>query len=200
MTAKTTPAWPQRQWILTLLFALGALGAWWQLRLIEAPNAPETPRHQEPDAVVLNFSALETHADGTPSRRLSATELRQYFAAERSEFEQPRLELYPEDGPPWRARARQGRAIEEGARVDLEGAVELEREASASTPATHIQTERLTIRHAESYAETDAAVRIASGADWLQASGMQLWYGEPARATFQGRAQLLLSAPSEPTP
>jgi len=200
MTAGTAPAWPRRQWILTLLFTLGALSAWWQLRQIAPPSSPELPRQQAPDAVVLVFRALETHADGTPSQRLSTTELRQYLDANRTELVQPSLEIYPEEGPPWRARANLGIAYEQGARLALEGAVELEREASASTPATRIQTDRLTIRHPESYAETDAAVRIASGADWLQASGMRLWYGEPVRATFQGRAQLLLSAPSEPTP
>lgn len=192
------PATPA-QLALAAFFVLAGLAAWWQLRQLAEPRSSLASRAHLPDAEVIAFSALETDAHGVPSRRLSAEVLRQYLSDDRAEFEQPRLTLYSEQGVPWKVRAREGIALEQGEEIQLRGAVELERAASASAPATHIRTEQLRIWHARAYAETEQPVRIASGDDWLSANGMRLWYGEPSRATFHGRTQMLLSAPAETT-
>ncbi|NKN33843.1 LPS export ABC transporter periplasmic protein LptC [Marichromatium bheemlicum] len=190
--------WPRRYYLLAAFFALSGLAGWWQLQRVDLPENPTAERPRFPDYVVHDFTALETDASGAPSRRLSAAELRQFVAEDLSELDHPRMRLFQSDGPPWRVRAKHGLVLGGGEEVRLIGAVELDRDATADAPPTHIETEQLNVWHQRAYARTDLPVQVASGEDWLSASGMQLWYDEPARATFHGRTRMLL-VPSQET-
>ncbi|AHF02709.1 LPS export ABC transporter periplasmic protein LptC [Marichromatium gracile] len=196
----TRAHWPLRYYLLAAFFALSGLAGWWQVQRIDQPQGPATVRPRVPDYVVHAFTALETDTSGAPSRRLSATELRQFVAEDLSELDRPHMQLFQSDGPPWRARAEHGLVLEGGAEVRLTGDVHLERDATAEAPPAHIETEQLNVWHQRAYARTDLPVRVASGEDWLSATGMQLWYDEPARATFHGRTRMLLAPTQETQP
>ncbi|NEX19166.1 LPS export ABC transporter periplasmic protein LptC [Thiorhodococcus mannitoliphagus] len=192
--------WSRRQ--LLLLALLGAIGltAWWLLHT----SAQETPllgaRQRLPDYVVRDFSAVETDASGRPSRKLIAQELRHFASEDVSELTQPRMELFQTEGPPWTARARTGTVFDSGERVRLSGNVQLDREGDGDYRPTHLETEQIDILRAEALAETDLPVSIRSDGDTLTAQGMRLWYNEPTRSTFHGRARIRLAPEEESQP
>ncbi len=189
-----------RQWLLGIVFTLSGALAWWQIQIHPDEAAPTSQRPRLPDYVALNFTALETDTDGRPSRRLVADELRHYVDERISELSQPRLTLFQPDGPPWNARSEQGIVLAGGEQIRLSGDVRLDRQGDRQTRATHLETERLDVWRTQALAETDLPVRIHSDGDVLTAKGMQLWYAEPMRATFQGRTQIRFAPEPETKP
>ncbi|EGV19248.1 LPS export ABC transporter periplasmic protein LptC [Thiocapsa marina] len=191
------PIWSARQWMLAAFFVASGLLGWWQLRPEPEPPAPEVERARLPDYVVVRFNAVETDDTGNPSRSLVADELRQYVEEDVSELDRPRMTLYQREGEvavePWRARANSGLVLPGGEEVRLEGAVELERSGDATRPGTHMETELLRIWHKKAFAETDRPVQVTSASDRLTATGMRLWYDEPVRAQFDGRAYIFIA-------
>jgi lipopolysaccharide export system protein LptC len=186
------PLWSRQQWMLAGFFLASGLIAWWQIRPDAEPSA-ESQRARLPDYVVTGFSALETDETGRPSRRLIADALRQYVEEDVSELDQPRMTLYVSDGEPWKARADTGLVLGGGEEVQLQGNVEIDRAASATDRATHLETELLRIWHDRAFAETDRQVQVTSELDRLTATGMRLWYDHPVRAEFAGRAHIVIA-------
>lgn len=191
------PIWSARQWMLAAFFVASGLLGWWQLRPEPEPPAPKVERARLPDYVVVRFNAVETDDTGNPSRSLVADELRQYVEEDVSELDRPRMTLYQREGEvavePWRARANSGLVLPGGEEVRLEGAVELKRSGDAARPGTHMETELLRIWHKKAFAETDRPVQVTSASDRLTATGMRLWYDEPVRAQFDGRAHIFIA-------
>jgi lipopolysaccharide export system protein LptC len=198
------PVWSARQWTLAAFFVTSGLLGWWQLRPEPEPPAPEVERARLPDYVVSRFNAVETDDMGKPSRSLVADQLRQYVEEDVSELDRPRMTLYQREGDiavePWRARADTGLVLPGGEEVLLEGAVELERKGDASRPDTHMETELMRIWHKQAFAETDRPVQVTSALDRLNATGMRLWYDEPVRAQFDGRAYLYIAPEQDEEP
>ncbi|MBK1721408.1 LPS export ABC transporter periplasmic protein LptC [Thiocystis violacea] len=192
------PWWSGRQLLLGILLAAIGAAAWWLLQTSDE-GASKQPRQRLPDYVVKDFSAVETDATGQPSRRLIAQQLRHYVKEDLSELDQPRMELYEAEGQPWHARARSGTVFAGGDQVRLIGNVELDRAGDATSRPAHLETEQIDIWREQGIAETDLPVRIRSDGDTLKANGMRLWYNEPTRSTFHGRARIRL-APEQETP
>ena len=190
--------WSRSQWALGILFAVSGLAAWWQLRTPPA-DLVEAARPRRPDYIVKQFSATETDQTGTPSRRLIADELRHYTDENLSELDQPRMDLFEAEGPPWAARSKRGIVFAGGDRIRLLDDVQLDRKGDERTRPTHLETEQIDIWRAQGLAETDRPVRIRSDGDTLTANGMRLWYNEPTRTTFHGRARIQF-APEQDTP
>jgi lipopolysaccharide export system protein LptC len=198
------PLWSGRQWLLGAFFAASGLLGWWQFRPAPEPTPAEVERARLPDYVVARFTAIETDTTGKPSRRLIAEELRQYVDEDLSELDQPRMTLYPDDdeteAAPWRARANSGLVLAGGEEIRLDGAVELERDGSATRRAMRVETELMRIRHARAFAETDRPVSVTSEGDRLDATGMRLWYDAPVRAQFDGRAHIFIAPEQSEAP
>lgn len=189
-----------RQWLLGIFFTLSGALTWWQLQLLPDEIAPVRERVRLPDYVALHFTALETDANGKPSRRLVADELHHYVDESVSELSQPRLTLFQAEGLPWTAQSQAGVVLAGGDQVRLSGAVQLDRKGDQHARATHLETEHLDIWLKQSLAETALPVRIQSDGDTLTASGMQLWYAEPMRATFGGRTRIQFAPEMETAP
>lgn len=189
-------SWPRL--LLGACFAVSGLLAWWQFQA--RPN--ETPalgvRPRLPDYVVQNFTAVETDESGKPSRRLTADELRHFVKEDRSELDHPRLELFQADSPSWKARGHEGLVLTGGDQVRMVGDVQLDRDGDGQTRPAHLETERIDVWRKQSLAETDLPVLIRSDGDLLTANGMRLWYAEPTRSTFHGRARIQLAPEQSP--
>lgn len=192
-TISGLPVWSTQQWLLGAFFVASGLLAWWQFKPAEQAPLGTVERPRLPDYVVTHFTAVEMDDSGKPSRRLIAEELRQYVDEDVSELTQPRMTLYESDAEPWQARADSGIVLGGGEEIQLHGGVELERAGDAAARSAHIATELLRIWHDRAYAETDRAVVAISDLDRLTATGMRLWYAEPLRAQFDGRARIFLA-------
>jgi len=180
-----------RQRVLALCLALVGGSAWWyQSRQPSTP--PETPLGGRlPDYTVEGFSATVLGPDGRPARRLSAAELRHYPDDNSTELERPILILDRPDGLPWKVRSESGWMSGDRDEIRLHGQVHADREGSGEARPVHLKTSELTVHPRQSYAETAMPVEITSDADWLTATGMQVWYAETVmRAHFLGRPHL----------
>ncbi|QIK36945.1 LPS export ABC transporter periplasmic protein LptC [Caldichromatium japonicum] len=190
----------RRYWLLGLGLGLLGLITWWQVQRLPKDIAMPTPHARHPDYRVVGFTALETDAQGQPSRRLTAAGLRHFADEDLSELDQPRLILYRADGPPWLAESRSGLVRAGGDAVQLLDEVRLERARGPHNRAVHLKTERLDIWRQQGLAETDLPVQIESDGETLTANGMRLWYLEDAmRGQFKGRARIRLN-PATGTP
>ncbi|MBK1643500.1 LPS export ABC transporter periplasmic protein LptC [Thiocapsa imhoffii] len=194
------PGWSWSQWALGAFFAASGLLSWWLLDPETSDPPSEEQARRLPDYIVTAFTALETDEAGRPKRRLVADELRQFVAEDLSELDQPRITLYQENGEPWQARAATGLILPGGEEIQLEGNVELERDGNATDRATHLETELLRIFHTRGFAETDRAIQVSSEQDRLIATGMRLWYDDPVRALFDGRAHIYIAPEQTDTP
>lgn len=125
--------------------------------------------------------------------------MRQFVNEDLAELDLPSLTLYRAEGPPWRADSRHGLLLAGGDEVRLSTEVRIERAASAGSRPVRLDTTELTVWPQRQFAQGDQPVRIESERDWLTAQGLRLWFAEPMRAEFPGRAHLFI-APQEPPP
>jgi lipopolysaccharide export system protein LptC len=192
--------WSARQFVLAAAFAALGGGAWWILRSQPGVQVAPPQRARAPDSVVSRFSAVETDDTGRPSRRLAAVQLRQFLDEDLVELDAPRLTLFETDGPPWEGQSRHGLLVRGGEEIRLSDAVQLRRAGSQTARSLHLATSELTIWPQREYAQGDRPVRIESDRDWVTATGIRLWYKEPARAELPGRVHLYLAPASAGAP
>ena len=192
--------WSTRQTSLALIFALLGGLAWWLLQRQSPTEAPAPPRGRTPDYVVSDFQAIETDESGRPSRRLVAGQMRQFVNEDLAELDHPSLVLYQQEGPPWHASSREGLLLAGGDEVRLSTEVRIERSGSEGNRPVRLDTSKLTIWPQRHFAQGDRPVRIESEQDWLTAQGLRLWFAEPVRAEFPGRAHLFIAPDETPSP
>ena len=78
--------------------------------------------------------------------------------------------------------------------VLLQGKVNIDRSAAPGIRPMHIITSDLRVQPKNNYAETDADARANSRDDWIESTGMQIWFAERIRvkllAKVRGRYEL----------
>ncbi|MFZ0792021.1 MAG: LPS export ABC transporter periplasmic protein LptC [Chromatiaceae bacterium] len=193
--------WGSRQILMALVFALIGGAAWWLLEQEPDSEEPALPRERRPDYVVSEFTAVETDKTGRPARALAAQQMRQYIDEDLAELDLPHLSLYQTEGPPWQAESNRGLLLAGGDEVRLSEDVRIHRAGTPRNRQARLDTSELTVWPKRQYAQGNQPVRIESERDWLTAAGLRLWYAEPMRAEFPGRAHLYIApaSPTEPT-
>lgn len=162
------------------LILLVILGVRWIS--LEPPSASSRSPDGPVTAYYLRQASITTlGATGQPERVLQTAEIRQLAGDAGTQLSQPILTLYPSDGPSWRMVADSGWLDVSGDHLQLSGAVQLSRAATARTAPIRMQTEALQIQLPRRYVETALPVQISSGWQRLQAVGMQAWLQAPVR-------------------
>jgi lipopolysaccharide export system protein LptC len=188
-----------RELLIILLLAAAGLAAWWFRGAQQVEVAPVSPGQGRPDYVVEQVAAVTMSETGSPQQRLRSPELRHYPGDGGSELDTPVLRLLEPDAPDWIIRAEDAWFSADGAEILLEGRVFAERAAAPDSPPVRIHTSELLVLQDTGYAETNRAVELARGADWLTAvDGMQLWYETPMRSRYFGRVRQRMVAAAEP--
>jgi lipopolysaccharide export system protein LptC len=185
---------------MALVFVLIGGAAWWLFEQEPQTDEAPAPRERRPDYVVSDFAAVETDQTGRPNRELEARQLRQYVDEDLAELELPHLTLYRPDGPPWRAESVHGLLLSDGDEVRLSEDVRVRRSGTAHDRPVRLDTSELTVWPKRQFAEGHRPVRIESAQDWLTAAGLRLWYAEPMRAEFPGRAHLSIAPETQTGP
>ena len=168
--------------VLALVIVLAA-GTWW-LGSVESPRqepaaTPSPPR--EVDYFIRGLDATEMSLTGLPARTLNARELRHFPTDDTTELLQPRLSIHQQDGPPWIIVSDTGWVSADGSLILLNGEVHITREAGDANRPFQLDTHNLRVQPHPDYAETDEKVRVRSGQDRVNATGMQAWFRSPAR-------------------
>lgn len=158
--------------------------SWW-LGNQPPPQAPDTTPKQsslrEVDYLVLGLNSTTMAPTGLPARTLQARELRHFPADDTTELDQPVLTVHQEKGTPWVIESDTGWVSSDGTLVLLNGEVHITREAGADNRPVRLDTHNVRVQPYQDYAETDERVRVRSGKDRVDATGMQAWLRSPAR-------------------
>ncbi len=160
---------------------LGLVGASsWVARKseIEQSNQPEP---HTPDYYLESFTATMLGIDGIPEKRLIAKRMLHYPDDDTTELNEPKMTVYDGNLPPWESRSEKGWVSGDGEEILLQGQVYIDREGSEDSHPIHIITRDLRIHPSRDYAETTEDAFVQSGGSWVESTGMQVWYTQPAR-------------------
>lgn len=184
---------PARAGVLVAVVLL-AVAAWLVTRR-DAPTPPPPPGSQidtdRPiDYRITGFDVTRMTVDGQPAHRLSAPRLEHFRDDGTSQLTAPSLTVFGDaQAPAWQIDAREALLSPDGTTLTLTGDVVIQRAAGETTRAMRIETQRLVVQPDADYAETDEAVRVSSGDDWVSAVGMRAWLRPPSRIHFLSRVE-----------
>lgn len=163
---------------LVLTITVGSLiaaGSFWMVELLNRvdPRLDPDAFKGEPDYIVEKFSVVRMTETGQPRYLLSGAKLTHHPVDDTSEVDQPLLKNVAPGSPPVTIRAKTARIAHGENRVELLGAVDIDRPAFPDTAPMRLQTETLTVFPDEDRMHTDAPVRMTSGAAAVSGIGMQ---------------------------
>lgn len=127
---------------LAILLLLAALSFWIEHAVQVTPNGKQTTE-TDPVGIMEDFHALRTDAEGRPQYQLSAKRLRHYSSSKLTELESPRFLLLDSQNGDVSAVSKQATVSPDGKEVDLQGEVNVVREAHAGQSAMSLRTARL---------------------------------------------------------
>ncbi|WP_193165974.1 LPS export ABC transporter periplasmic protein LptC [Microbulbifer hainanensis] len=166
-----------RTWLpLVIVVALISAGLWF----MESP--PEqlvgkrpTPQEQNraPDLVIRDAKTRHFNQEGTLAYRVDADKITffQFARRDRADLTEPRILFYQGDQPKWRTVSRTGVAHNNGQRVVLRGDVEITEQPEPG--GVRLETQQITIKPRQEYAETDKLVTITAGPNRTQGKGLR---------------------------
>ncbi|UHQ54812.1 LPS export ABC transporter periplasmic protein LptC [Microbulbifer sp. YPW16] len=166
-----------RTWLpLFVIVALISAVAWFA----ESPP-PEllgkqpTPRqyNRAPDLVIRDARTRHFNLEGNLAYRVDAERITffQFARRDRANLKEPRILFYQGDQPRWRTESRSGVAHNNGERVVLRGEVHINELPEPG--GIVLDTEKITIKPRQEYAETDKLVTIAAGPNRTQGKGLR---------------------------
>ncbi|MCG6966644.1 MAG: LPS export ABC transporter periplasmic protein LptC [Chromatiaceae bacterium] len=172
--------------LLGLLLLVTALISWWLAEETREKPAPITQAQgtREIDYYVSDLDVTRMTPAGIPAHRLRTPHLQHYIDDDTTELKQPHLTVYQAANPPWEIDSERASVSADGKLLLLLGDVLIQREGSDSNVPIHMTTRDLRVQPDQDYAETDEKVRVESGADWIDAVGMQAWLRPPSRLKF----------------
>jgi len=169
---------------IAVVLVLLAGVSWWLVNQPPPQKPPSAPAHsslREVDYIVRGLDSTSMAPTGLPARALQARELRHFPADDTTELDRPVLTVHQEEGPPWLIESDTGWVSSDGTLVLLNGEVQITRAAGADNRPVRLDTRNVRVQPYQDYAETDERVRVRSGKDRVDATGMQAWLRSPAR-------------------
>lgn len=164
---------------LTLLFVLLFLAAasWWALTIVDPERRPIfTTSVEGPDHFMEDFTSVTLNEAGVPVHQLKAVRLTHYPNDRHSELEDPVMTFYKDDNSHWIASAKEGRILDDGEEVFLQGDVFIRQPGKKDSVIT-INTRDLHILPNEDFAETPNSVVMQQNDNTVTAIGMQAHFG-----------------------
>lgn len=162
-----------------MLFTLGLIAAsgWWLSEKIttEEASLPQ-PTLAMPDYSMHDFTLTSMDSMGVPKHQLQADTMIHHPEQGSSDLTRPYLEFYRAQQQPWRIRSETGKASDDGALVNLLGAVQVWREPSSNNRPITLHTHNLSVQPDRDYAETHEPVHILSEGTDIKGVGMRVYF------------------------
>ena len=165
--------------LIGAILLLLVLSTGWLNRTTQKKIAYQPPAHS-PDYYLSHFTATTMDKNGRPDKRLAAD----------------KMVHFPDDEqrPPWQVRSETGWVSGDKELVLLQGEVHIDRPAAPGVRPFNVVTRDLRVQPSNNYAETDADSLTRSRADWVESTGMQIWFARPIRvkllANVRGRYEI----------
>lgn len=145
--------------VFTLAIAL-ALVSWW----LVARHPQEVTDVKRPDTPFDYYSTgverREMNRAGIEVQRLTATRMTHFPEGDRTELDNPVLELRDPIRPPWVIHAETGTISQRGALIELHGKVRIDRAGYAGVAPLTIVTTNLRVKPQTRFAETSEFAEI----------------------------------------
>ncbi len=171
--------------ILLAVVLIAAYSSWLLTAFKPKQQADQQAVRHEPDYFLEEATATVINAAGLPRYRLKAQKVEHYPDDGSVKLLQPRMRIHRKDKlPPWRITSEQGRILNRGDLIHLDGRVTMIRPASRRYAKAELFTRDLLILPQEEYAETDARVLLKSNGSQLRGKGIRVYLAE-------GRMELL---------
>lgn len=162
--------------LLILLFLAGA--SWWALTIVDPERRQTFTTSQEgPDHFMENFTSTTLNKEGFPLHQLKAVRLTHYPNEQHSELDDPVMTFFKEDTSTWVASAREGKILDDGEEVFLQGDVNIRRPGQTESVIT-MTTRDLHIMPNLDFAETSNSVVMQQNDNTVTAIGMQAHFGQ----------------------
>jgi lipopolysaccharide export system protein LptC len=162
---------------VAMLLSLG----WWINRLTEPEETLSPGVGLYPDSYADGLVVSTYDEKGNLKQKLQSQAMQYFEKNGLTKLEQPILWHHNQQTPPLRMWAEHGLIKRSEETLHLPGRVVIDRPGNGDSAPLHIVTRDLTLRFNDSFADTDASVRIESDKQWMTATGMEAWLREPMR-------------------
>jgi lipopolysaccharide export system protein LptC len=151
-----------------------AFGSFWLVQLMEQEDGDARlgGPMDEPDYIVENFSFVRMTPEGKPSYVVSGKRLAHTPQGDVSRVEQPVMQGMTPGRPRMTILANNAQIYHEEHRVELLGKVDIQRPATPTSEALHVQTEALTVLPDEEILKTERPIQMQLGAATVHGTGM----------------------------
>ncbi len=171
-----------RTWLpLVIVVLLISAGLWFaesppQQLLGKRPTPQQKQRAA--DLVIHDAKTRHFNEEGTLAYRVDAEKITffQFERRDRADLTEPRILFYQEREPKWRTESRKGVAHNNGERVVLSGDVKINELPEPG--GVRLDTQTITIKPREEYAETDKVVTITAGPNVTTGKGLRAFLKE----------------------
>lgn len=166
-------------WLL-LLFAVAA-GLWTMQE--KSPQLSDTGSSGHiADAYMRGAVIHSFDINGARQQSLKSTHLVHYLDDSTTDLTSPYLNVYNDTAPPWVIQSETGRLSADGNLLYLDGAVDIQRDRSATRPPLKVITRDLAMNREDGYAESAEHATLLHGIkNRMEGDGLQAWLHEPMR-------------------
>jgi lipopolysaccharide export system protein LptC len=139
-----------------------------------------TPKAQDraPDLVIREARTRHFNLEGNLAYRVDAEQITfyQFGRRDRANLTEPRILFYQGEHPKWQTESRSGVAHNNGQRVVLRGDVHINELPGPG--GIVLDTEEITIKPRQEYAETDKVVTISAGPNRTRGTGLRAFLNQ----------------------
>lgn len=174
--------------LIGAILLLLVLGSGWLNRTTDKKVVYQPPAHSA-DYYLKQFTAVTMGENGKPDKSLSADQMLHFPDDDTTELNQPLMTVYDDDRPPWEVRSETGWVSGDKELVLLQGKVDIKRPEAPGARPFHVVTRDMRVQPNNNYAETDAYALIKSRSDWVESTGMQIWFAKPIRVKLLAKVR-----------
>lgn len=162
-----------------------ALVSWWLAELMAPP-----PEEAKPDAehsidyYAREFVRTEMKPDGTPKSRLKAAAMGHYLDNNVSELDQPVMQFFNPDAPPWVVRANTGTISGNGNEIFLGGKAVLSRDPNGDDKGLDAYSKNVTVHMDRNYLESSEFTEILNHPQYTSGTGMHTDFSDGMKITL----------------
>lgn len=159
---------------LLLLATLLALGSFWLLQVMRAPDKDGGPAaaRTEPDYYVDNFNFVRLSATGEAQYNIAGKRMVHNPADDTHTIDLPIINSLSRERPPLTARSERAIVEPGGVRIHMYDNVKIDRPKTPQAENFHLESDYLMVLPDEDIMRTDKPVRLTLGGSTLNGAGM----------------------------